>query len=305
MLTQIKKNISPIKQEKSSVNSNKTLLPTHVIIYGIVPFLLSKKGQCIKDNSHGSEIIFANKEIYKYIKIYLPKNCAKDKVQFFNKTFCPYHEENSAAIAKSFLKFRMKKKNFHPDPDNKLISEMISRNTLRPNLEMMIQGTPLNIIRECCSGTGFRVSINGEKLFRHKKRMTNTYKGRKPRRGNLIIHQRWSVAGDWDIYSYMKPIVRIPDCPREVDEVTPPYVKLKLTPHYMKLKLTDVQLPDTIVKTRCVEKEIKEEMLKIRTKRKRITKLLIERQKARDRQKKRKEKSHAKKNKRKISQRHR
>ncbi len=109
----------------------------------------------------------------------MPKNCAKDKVQFFNKTFCPYHEENSAAIAKSFLKFRMEREYFHPDPDNKLISEMISRNTLRPNLEMMIQGTPLNVIRECCSGKGFKVSINGEKLFCHKKNTTNTYNGEK------------------------------------------------------------------------------------------------------------------------------
>lgn len=170
---------STSKEENSSTDSHKKWLPMDVIIYGIAPFLFSKKGHCTKDNSHGSEIIFANKEIYKYIKIYLPKNCAKDKVQFFNKTFCPYHEENSAAIAKSFLKFRMKREYFHPDPDNKLISEMISRNTLRPNLEMMIQGTPLNVIRECCSGKGFKVSINGEKLFCHKKNTTNTYNGEK------------------------------------------------------------------------------------------------------------------------------
>lgn len=98
--------------------------------------------------------------------------------------------------------------------------------------------------------------------------------GRRPRRGNLIIHKRWSVAGDWDISSYIRP------------------------------KL-DISLPDTIVKTQGVEKELKEEMLKIRSKRKRITKLLIEGQKARDRQKKKKEKSHAKKNRRKRSQRHR
>jgi hypothetical protein len=108
---------STSKEEKSSVNSNKKWLPMDVIIYGIAPFLFSKKGHCTKDNSHGSEIIFANKEIYKILwQIYLPKNCAKDKVQFFGKTFCPYHEKNNATIAKSFSKVKMKKIYFHPDP---------------------------------------------------------------------------------------------------------------------------------------------------------------------------------------------
>ena len=100
---------------------------------------------------------------------------------------------------------------------------MISRNTLRPNLEMMIQGTPLNVIRECCSGKGFKVSITPSNSVFHKDYTTNTYQGRRPRRGNLIIHQRWSVV-EWDISSYIRPKLDIP-------------------------------LPDTIVKTRCVEKE--------------------------------------------------
>ena len=45
---------STSKEENSSTDSHKKWLPMDVIIYGIAPFLFSKKGHCTKDNSHGS-----------------------------------------------------------------------------------------------------------------------------------------------------------------------------------------------------------------------------------------------------------
>ena len=161
--------LNPQISENQYKNTNEViqtriLIPYDVIIHVVAPFLFSKKESCIKDKYQSSELIFADKEIYQNLKRYLPKNCIKHQLQFFNKTICPFHEPNRFLLASLFLKSSPSENTFfHPSKDDKTVSKIISERLLSKKMTDLFEGTPVKVLDECCSGTGIRYKIKKKK----------------------------------------------------------------------------------------------------------------------------------------------
>jgi len=147
----------------NEVMQTRILIPYDLIIHVVAPFLFSKKESCIKDKYQSSELIFADKEIYQNLKRYLPKNCIKHQLQFFNKTICPFHEPNRFLLASLFLKSSPSENRFfHPSKNDKIVSKIISQRLLSKKMTVLFEGTPVKVLGECCSGAGIRYEIESD-----------------------------------------------------------------------------------------------------------------------------------------------